>query len=326
MNDGPTGRDRSTVDEADLHALVDGQLDDGRKAAVLARLLLDRTDRERVEAYRRHRVALGKVRAGLERYGEGFAPELQRALADRLAAARRRASIARVAAAGLAASLVLGLGVATVALWRERVQPTIAIAYEPELAVPEFTFGGSFARYSGGTLEADRERSLAWLASHLRGQTLDLPDLRELGLKPVGGQVLDEAQAPAVRIAWADERGDRIDLYIGVVTSQGEQAFTLAGEGHVSLHWRQGPLVFALVGRTGSAKLLKVAHAVMHGADTARPATAPPPRVEPGPVAEDARPIRAVADPAAKDPTAKIEPTAPLVEPAVAKEAPAKPL
>lgn len=321
----PTGRNRSTVDEADLHALVDGRLDEGRTAAILAHLLVNGTDRERVEAYRRHRAALGKVRAGLGRYGEGFAPELQRALADRLAAARRRRLVGRIATAGLAASLLLGFGLATVALWRERVQPTTAIAYEPELVAPEFPFGGSLGRYPSGALEADRERSLAWLASHLRGHTLDLPDLRELGLKPVGGQVLDEARTPAVRIAWLDERGDRIDLYIGVVTSQGDQAFTLAGEGHVSLHWRQGPLVFALVGRAGSAKLLKVAQAVMHGTDTAR-AAAPAPKIEPGAAGDEVRPIRAAADPVGKEPAAKIEPGAPVVEPAVAKEPPAKPL
>lgn len=319
MRQGAEKGARSAIEEGDLHAFVDGRLTGERRAAVLAHLLLDRQDRERVEAYRRQLAGLARIRAGLDRYGEGFAPELQRALASRIARARSAQRRVRFLAAALVASAVLALGVWTV---REVQLPSarlVANVFEPDFPTPEFPFGDAFGR-EDRRLDGDRERSLAWFASHLRDQTLEIPDLRELGLVPVGGQVLERARSPAVRLAWSDGQGGIIDLYVGVVTSDADQAFTMVGDSRVALHWRRGRLVFALVGPAGSPQLLQAVQSVLRGID--QPTSRSVPAGEVGREKEEPRPIRAVVEPEAKaNPPALERPTppAPTVEPAAVK-------
>jgi|GEM_PF-6034213 len=314
MNQGGARTVRSTVDEGELHALVDGRLPGERRAAVLAHLLIDAGDRERVEAWRRQLAGLARIRAGLDRYAEGFAPELQKALADRVLRVRRRRLALRGVAGLVAASLLVLGGFGAIEAWRAPPGLATAIVEEPEATVPEFPFGGSLARTVSVRPDGDRERSLAWLASHLRDQTLELPDLRELGLVPAGGQVLDRGSAPAVRLGWVDTQGRMVDLYVGVVSSDAEQAFTMVGESLVSLHWRRGRLVFALVGPAESPELLKVVQAVIsgmgRGGQTVPAGKMGMPPVEP-------RPIRTAAEP---DSTAGSGPTpgAPLPEKATA--------
>lgn len=311
---------RSTVDEGELHALVDGRLGSDRRAAVLAHLLIDGTDRERVEGYRRQVGGLVRIRRGLDRYADGFAPELQQALADTLQRVRRRRLMLRAVAGLAAASVLVAAGLGAASAWRSAPEPVAAIVYEPELPVAEFPFGGSMSHRAAGRVDGDRDRSLAWLAGHLRDQPLELPDLRELGLAPVGGQVLDDASAPAVRLAWSDSQGRAVDLYVGVVSSDADQAFTMVDERHVSLHWRRGQLVFALVGPTDSPGLFQVMQAVMHGMD-GPPPHGPLPAGRPAPAAEAARPIRAVAEPVELKRQPAMDRTAPA---APALDAPAK--
>lgn len=324
MNHGGAATARSTVDEGELHALVDGRLPGERRAAVLSHLLLDGGDRERVEAYRRQLAGLARIREGLDRYGEGFAPELQRALADSLRRVRRQKLMLRASVGLVAASLASLLGLGAVELWRTEPEVTTAIVYEPELPVPEFPFGGRIGQLAAGRPDGDRERSLAWLASHLRGQPLELPDLRELGLVPVGGQVLDGGSAPAVRLAWTDGRGRILNLYVGVVSSDAEQAFTMAGESLVSLHWRRGRLVFALVGPADSPELLEVVQAVVRGiGQAAEPAPVPAGKAQTP--ASEPRAIRAAVEPAPSAPPAAppaaIDKAAPGVEGSATKVA-----
>lgn len=297
MNQGGAATVRSTVDEGELHALVDGRLPGERRAAVLTHLLIESGDRERVEAYRRQLTGLARIREGLDRYGEGFAPELQRALADTVLRLRRRRLMLRGAAGLVAASLLVLAGLGAVVTWRGESAVQTAIVYEPELPVPEFPFGGNIGQHATVRPEGDREGSLAWLAGHLRDQPLELPDLRELGLVPVGGQVLDGGSAPAVRLAWTDSQGRIVDLYVGVVSSDAEQAFTMVGESLVSLHWRRGRLVFALVGPAESPELLQVVQAVMRGIGQPVEPTPVPAGKAAAPVREP-RPIRAAVEPA----------------------------
>jgi anti-sigma factor RsiW len=313
MNGFGASTARSTVDEGELHALVDGRLPAGRRAAVLAHLLTDGGDRERVEAYRRQLAGLARIRAGLDRYAEGFAPELQQALADTVRRVRRRRLMLRGAAGLVAASLLLLAGFGAVRTWQAEPEAVTAIVYEPEFPLPEFPFGGSLGQTATARPEGDRERSLAWLAGHLRDQTLELPDLRGLGLVPVGGQVLTRGSAPAVRLAWTDGQGRMVDLYVGVVSSDAEQAFTMVGESLVSLHWRRGRLVFALVGPAESPELLQVVQAVIAGIGQGGEAVPTGKAAGPAP---DPRPIRAAVEPVPS-------PASPTVAPLPEKAAPA---
>ena len=47
-------------------------------------------------------------------------------------------------------------------------------------------------------------------------------------------------------------------LFVGAVGSSADVALTVVPEGHISLNWRRGPLVFALIGPKDSEQLLEV--------------------------------------------------------------------
>ena len=47
-------------------------------------------------------------------------------------------------------------------------------------------------------------------------------------------------------------------LFVGAVGSDADVALTVVPEGHVSLNWRRGNLVFALIGPKESEQLLDV--------------------------------------------------------------------
>jgi anti-sigma factor RsiW len=94
--------------ENDLHALVDGQLADGRVAGVIDRMGADRATAERAAAYRDQLTLLAALReqpapeASSARSGD-----LERALHD---AVLRQERVRRVAAVGGAIALVAAIG------------------------------------------------------------------------------------------------------------------------------------------------------------------------------------------------------------------------
>jgi hypothetical protein len=106
---------------------------------------------------------------------------------------------------------------------------------------------------------------VSWLSQRLTGETLHLPDLSVLGLHMTAAGVLPAEKAPAIRLAYADDQGGHISLFIGAASSSVRQAFTMTPEGQMSLHWRHGHLLFALVGSVDSSKLLDIMHLLVEG-------------------------------------------------------------
>jgi anti-sigma factor RsiW len=277
-------RNDRPVDEADLHAFVDGQLADERRDLVMAHLSANSDARERVDSYRRQRALLLELRSQLQGIdNSAFRPDLQGALASAMRRQETWRSTMR-GATGLAAGVALVMVGYAAFLNLAIDEPTpLTTAASTSIATRasvqrEFTFGGGFIGPTSLTPAVDGEASLSWLADHLADAKLDLPDLKPLGLRLTGGGVLPGSSAPAVRLVYKDEEGNHLLLYMGVIESKAEQAFTLMPEGLLSLHWRQGPLVFALVGSVDSPRLLDVMRLVNEGVVQV-PATVPDARV-----------------------------------------------
>jgi hypothetical protein len=74
----------------------------------------------------------------------------------------------------------------------------------------------------------------------------------------VGGDALKGGDSPALRLVYADDDDHRVFLFVGAVGSSADVALTVVPEGHISLNWRRGPLVFALIGPKDSEQLLEV--------------------------------------------------------------------
>jgi anti-sigma factor RsiW len=99
---------RPEESESDLHAFVDGQLADGRLAAVIDRLAADPAATERAAAYRDQRALLAALREQLAPEASSTpSSDLERGLRD---AVLRQERVRRMAAVGGAVALLAAIG------------------------------------------------------------------------------------------------------------------------------------------------------------------------------------------------------------------------
>ncbi len=269
MSSDPKGPDPLAVDEAELQALVDGCLPEHRRAEVMAWVDSDPSRRERVAAYKKQRQLLAEIRCHLGAFDTvGFEPDLQRELIDGLERRRRRRQIF-LGVSGLAAAIALTIGAAFGYLnvpFGGKSTLTSVVAEDTE-----FPFGGTFVTPVSATAGTDGEASVNWLSQRLTGETLHLPDLSVLGLHLTTAGILPARNAPAIRLAYADDKGGHISLFVAAASDSARQAFTMMPEGQLSLHWRHGHLLFALVGSVDSSKLLDIMRLLVDGSAAGLP-------------------------------------------------------
>lgn len=241
------------VSEMDLHAFVDGQLDDARRQAVAAHLAENPEAAARVAAYRAQKAALKAA----------FDPILGEPLPRRLGlpAASRRTIHARWAAAA-AVLLVLGgvVGWQAGGMLRPAAAPGVAVVHQAVVAHAVFTP----QKRHPVEVRADEEAHLVRWLSNVLGQPLKAPRLADAGYLLVGGRLLSATDGPAAQFMYEDKGGHRLTLY--VVTDprqQGKTAFRYAEEKGVAVfYWIDGPLGYALAGKMTRDELLKLADVV----------------------------------------------------------------
>lgn len=249
------------IGEQDLNAFVDGVLDDGRRVDLFAHLASHPADAERVNGYFRQQAMLAELRDVLAADDDDqFLPDLQRRIDGAVTRQKLFVGLRRLAAA------VAVLAPVAVAAWwvsDDRTDvPVLAEVVEGEImSSPIFPFGGHFTSMEAQAID-EGTASLARLASYLDSRALTVPDLGALGLSLIGGEAIRGVELPAARLIYMDERGNRLQVYIAVVEGDGEHAVTVVPEGHLALNWRNGPLVFAVVGPAGSSRLLDVMRSV----------------------------------------------------------------
>lgn len=312
------------VSNDDLLRFVDGELDDDGRVRVLTHLASRPHSVERVEAYLHQNARLRALRENLPLAdSRDFAASLQAAIVERLSRHRswhawRRAAVAATVALALAGGVV-GLALQP---WREAPQ-TAAIG--PVVPQAYFLFGErglgtvidpSAAQVAPPTVDL---AAFDWLADRATDVVLTTPDLDSVGLALINGEVLDQKGSPAIRAVYRDAAGKPVVLFAGIGKPDVQHAFWLEREGYVSLQWRRGPMIFALVAPTDSPQLSAIVDLVSAavagivlpagtGTDTAQSSEAPA-MVQPSPVhavPAQAGPVQSIAVPASPvvDPTA----------------------
>lgn len=241
------------VSDNDLHAFVDGQLDEKRRREVAAYLAENTEAAARVAAYRAQNEALKVL----------FEPALSEPVPRRLGlpASSRRALHARWAAAA-AVLLIAGgvLGWAGGGALRPAAAPIVAVARQAAIAHAVFTP----QRLHPVEVTGDHEAHLvAWLSKVL-GQPLRAPRLTDVGYALVGGRLLSSDDGPAAQFMYEDKSGRRLTLYaVSDPRQHGKTAFRYIEEKGIAVfYWIDGPLGYALAGRMSRAELLKVCDAV----------------------------------------------------------------
>jgi len=330
-----------SIDNDDLLRFVDGALDDAGRVRVLSHLASRPAAIDRVEAYLAQNARLRDLRRFLPMAdSRDFARPLQAALVERLTCPPQRF---RRLGLGFAAALAMTLLAGVIGLAYQPMQPEEVVG---EVASPALTGPVLFPYAAVGSTDAlavesmtavaatDDTGAFDWLERHVRDFSLTAPALDRIGLTLVGGETMEATGMPVIRIRYEDAAGSPVILHAGVASSDAALAFRSVQEGQLSMQWRHGPMVFALIARANSPQLSDVVELV--GKAVARIAV--PERAAGDIVEAEAEaavaveavsgPLQAIVVPLARpEPTAPqptVETTEPMVDPALLAEPPDK--
>ena len=248
----------ATLTDHDLHAFVDGELDGRRYRQIVAHLANDQAAAERVNGYLRQQGELAALReqlADLDPVPDEMTAELTRQLAGTMRH-QRRVRYGAIASA-LAATVLIGM----VSVWGpdpSLMAQRLAFSRQVAEAGPQMLFGRDPLSGAAQLVAGVNGDAPLQLDEQLAAYSIRRPDLAAHGLRFVGGDALQGGNSPAIRLVYADDEDQRVFLFVGAVGSSADVALTVVPEGHISLNWRRGPLVFALIGPKDSEQLLQV--------------------------------------------------------------------
>ncbi|MBS0581953.1 MAG: anti-sigma factor [Proteobacteria bacterium] len=200
-----TGDTHGFVSEADLHAYVDGHLDEDGRARVEAWLNHHPDRAEEIRGWQRDaqrlRAALGTLPDSTSR--SNLDPALIRALHRQ----RVRSQFA------LAAMLVLTFAVGGIGGWQVR---RWAASTEPAPMADALQAYRMFAMERRAQLDVTQHQAgdvQTWLDENFQNAAR-LPDLDNAGFHPVGGRLLATDNGPAAMVMYEDRQGSAITFYI----------------------------------------------------------------------------------------------------------------
>jgi anti-sigma factor RsiW len=241
------------VQDAELHAYVDGQLSEARRLQVETHLAQHPEARKRVQRYQELNHALR----------EHFEPVAKEPIPARLLQpppVQRRFLPHSVAAA--AAWMLLG-GVIGAALQHELI-PNRLPGIEADLIRPAAFAHVVYTPEVRHPVEitADQEVHLVnWLSKRLHTD-IRAPNLSELGYHLVGGRLLPSTNRMAAQFMYEDGTASRITLYVRTGNWKNhETAFRYAhADGVGVLYWIDGATGYAVSGSIEKPELLRIAN------------------------------------------------------------------
>jgi anti-sigma factor RsiW len=272
------------IEEADLHALVDGELDPERRRKVEDHLLQHPEDAALVEAWRRQNAALrvafqpvamenlplslrdaatrtrlpaqGAIETGAIHWGRPGASRPTQRL-DEIRAHRRRQAIFSTLLTLLTGAAIAGLAALIVA---GRHEPPQAVATHPAQSYAARA-GLSYATYVGDPrpVEIDISRRgelVAWLRERVGFSRP--PDLAQLGFRLLGGRVAPGVASPAGLLIYERADGARIGLYFERAESTATPPPRVAPAA-TAIEWRHAGFAFVLVGPLGLEEMQAIA-------------------------------------------------------------------
>lgn len=245
------------ISEAELHALVDGELTEEARAEAEALLAAAPADEALAREFRSLNEAMRARYAG--RLEEpvpramlqvlGRVPRWPAAIAPRQVALAAALLIAL--AAGLAGYLARGFMGGPARSAPSFVANALGAhnVYLPEVRHPV-------------EVKAEEEHLVRWLTRRV-GAPIRAPSLADRGWRLMGGRLLPDLGLPAAQFMYEDAAGRRLTLYIRKETGMNNTAFRFyEKDGLASFYWIDRPLAYALAGRVGREELTGIADAV----------------------------------------------------------------
>jgi len=251
----------SSIDDGDLHAFVDGQLDAARLPAVLAYLRAHPEQAVRAAEWQAQRSGL---RAWHRAQEPGATPG---AMAATVMRHRRRRDAAPWARAAAAVAL-LAIGAAAGHFWPGSAGPADRLASAPAFvrdAAVAYAVYTPEVRHPVEVSGSEQDHLVQWLSRRL-GRPLHAPVLQDRGFRLLGGRLLPGAPAPRAQFMYEDARGRRTTLYVAVFpdgAAPRETAFrSLRKEDGESFYWMEDGYGYALSADLPTAELQALAREV----------------------------------------------------------------
>lgn len=256
--------------DTDLHAYVDGELNEARRAEVEATLAADPAAAERVRAYRAQKRALQDM----------FAPVLDEPIPAALVAATaapsvKKPALPRWSLQRIAATLAIAaLGGVIGWLGHGRYQQNDLLARSTQLphraAIAHAVFTPDVRRPVEVTA-AQEDQLVTWLSKRL-GTPVRPPKLGALGYELVGGRLLPGNSGPVAQFMYQEASGQRLTLYVSTERHDNrDTAFRFAQEGQINVfYWIDGPYGYALSASIPKDELARIATAVYDQLDARR--------------------------------------------------------
>lgn len=241
-----------SISEDELHAYVDGCLDQARRPAAETYLAANPGEAGRVAAYRSQKQALHALYDPIS--DDPVPPAMCRRPARSWGMAISRA------AAAVALILVGGAG----GWWLHGLQgdqgPAVAgLADRAALAYTVFT---PEVLHPVEVTAENEAHLVKWLSKRL-GAPLRAPALSGLGYELVGGRLLADRRGPAALFVYENQEGERLTVYVRRAAAGKETAFRYTYKDRVGVfYWIDGPLAYAIAGEIEKPRLLEVANAI----------------------------------------------------------------
>ncbi|GJG94579.1 anti-sigma factor [Cupriavidus pauculus] len=242
--------------EPELHAYVDGELDETRRQQIDALIATHPDLARQVEQIRQD---MQRLRASMEPPPADIPARLD---PFRIRRAQRDRARHRVA---IAASLVMALAVGGMGGWQSR-ELAFRHNYLPMAdAMSAYRlFAVSDTPQMVDVKASDARELQTWLNRHFV-QPAPLPDFSAYGFRPVGGRLMSTEQGPAAMVLYQNPQMQAIVYYVrpsgGLRFQNGART-----EGNLmAQYWRNGRYLYAVVSPTDNPDAVPVQRAVAPG-------------------------------------------------------------
>lgn len=245
------------IDDEELHAFVDGQLDADRTRTIENYLRENVEAAAQVSAYRAQNQALHD--SFDEILDDPVPPTL-------LIAARTRVWWRGWATAAAAAAIVIGVFAGGAGGWYARGLQISDVNNETRLtrhAASAHRIYTAERRFAVEVVAKEEKRMVRWLSKRL-GHQLRVPSLSKLGFELIGGRQLATAEnLPAAQFMYQDKNLRRLTLYVRKAISAEPTSFRFARTDDILLfYWIDTPFSYALAGKLQKDELFRVSRMV----------------------------------------------------------------
>lgn len=271
------------IDDTDLHAFVDDQLDPERRAMVQAFLDENPKMAERVVDYRRQAVLLHALfDPVVEEPPSAAIDALTAGLVVRLGERRRRSPagwqrpMMRIAASLLLIAVGLGGGyLLRGPTGADRPSRSGGLQTFADEAAQAHAFYASDQQFPAQVGAQDRGALDGWLSQRL-GRPVAAPDLSQAGYQLVAGHPLPTPYGAGAQYLYENGAKQRVTLFVSAVPGgQEAQPFSFAQQGNdTMLYWLEGSLGYALIGRMNRDQLMGISR-IAYGALKKAPSSQP---------------------------------------------------